>query len=164
MLAGHSGQATGSQSHRTALPSPTASHNVLFQNDPTSSPPHLDSAAARPRDQPLKSSGVSWLALMPPGPSVLLTVAAAMTWWPCLKSLKVRLSFSLLLPAPAFTASLAWLAEHPLSKREAVGSNPTGGSTGVDTRWQVTVCRLQNHTATTLLRQVQQLRTMCFSK
>ena len=77
------------------------------QNAPTSYPPLLVSAAARPRDQPLNSSGVSWLALMPPGPSVLLTVAAAMTWWPCLKSLKVRLSFSLLLSAPAFTASLA---------------------------------------------------------
>ena len=25
------------------------------------------------------------------------------------------------------TASLAWLAEHPLSKREVVGSNPTRG-------------------------------------
>ena len=25
------------------------------------------------------------------------------------------------------SASLAWLAEHPLSKREVVGSNPTGG-------------------------------------
>ena len=29
------------------------------------------------------------------------------------------------------TASLAWLAEHPLSKREVVGSNPTGGLTAV---------------------------------
>ena len=80
------------------------------------------------------------------------------------ESLKVRLSLILLFPSPSLTASLASLAEHPLSKREVVGLNPTGGFAGVDTRWQVTVCMLQGHTVTTLLRQVQQLRTQCSSK
>ena len=56
-----------------------------FENDPTNNPPHLDPAAARPQYQPLDSSGVSWLALMPPGHLPLLTGAAAMAWWPCLQ-------------------------------------------------------------------------------
>ena len=34
----------------------------------------------------------------------------------------------------------------------------------MDTHWQVTVCRLQNHTVTTLLRQVQQLHTIVLFK
>ena len=78
-----------------------------FQNDPTSSPPHLDSAAARPRDQPLNSSGVSWLALMPPGPSLLLHWGRCHDLVALLESLKVRLSLFLLFSSPPFTASLA---------------------------------------------------------
>ena len=52
--------------------------HCAFQNDPTSNPPHLDSAAARHWDHPLSLSGVSWSALMALGPSVLLTGAASM--------------------------------------------------------------------------------------
>ena len=42
-----------------------------------------------------------------------------------------------------------------------MGSNPTGGFTGVDTGWQVTAQGLQDLTVTTLRGQVQQLGTVC---
>ena len=52
----------------------------------------------------------------------------------------IRLSLNFATARCVATASLAYLAEHPLSKREVVGSNPTGGSLIIHREYKSFMC------------------------